>query len=94
MAKSIIKQDKACFVCGSTYNLQLHHIFYGTANRKLSDKDGCIVWLCMYHHTGVNGVHLNHNLDIKIKKICQKAWQEQYNKTTEDFIKQYGRNYL
>lgn len=27
-------------------------------------------------------------------KTGQKAWQDYYNKTTEDFIKEYGRNYL
>ena len=94
MSKSIIQDTKQCFVCGSTYNLQLHHVFYGTANRKLSDRDGCVVWLCMYHHTGVAGVHLNRNLDLKIKKACQEQWQNHYNKTTEDFIARYGKNYL
>ena len=94
MAKSIMQQDKACYICGTTLNLHLHHIYYGTANRKLSDADGCVIWLCVYHHTGAKGVHFNKKLDLTIKAKCQRAWQEHFNKTTDDFIKRYGRNYL
>ena len=94
MKKSILQHNKACYICGTTLNLQLHHVYYGTANRKLSDIDGCVVWLCMYHHTGTAGAHLNYNVSLRLKQEMQKAWQEYYNKTTEDFIKRYGKNYL
>lgn len=40
-----------CFVCSSPY-VEVHHIMYGTANRKLSDKYGLIVPLCQEHHRG------------------------------------------
>lgn len=81
-------------MCGTTQNLHVHHIFYNTANRKLSDQDGCMVYLCAYHHNASNiGVHFNKNLDIQLKKRCQKAWQEKYG-TTEDFIKRYGKSWL
>lgn len=29
-----------------------------------------------------------------LKAIAQKAWQDHYNKTKDDFIRRYGRNYL
>ena len=94
MKKSILQRNKACYICGTTLNLQLHHIFYGTANRKLSDADGCVVYLCLNHHTGAQGVHHNRMLDLTIKAKCQIEWQRQNNKTVDDFIKRYGKSYL
>lgn len=94
MVRSLLQRNKACYVCGTIYNLQLHHVFYGTANRRLSDADGCVIYLCLNHHTGAQGVHNNRKLDLTIKARCQMAWEKQNNKTAEDFIKRYGRNYL
>lgn len=94
MVRSLLQRNKACYVCGTTLNLHLHHIFYGTANRRLSDSDACVVYLCVYHHTGAKGVHNNRKLDLTLKARCQIEWQKQNNKTKEDFIKRYGRNYL
>ena len=94
MKNSILQRNKACYVCGTTINLHLHHIYFGTANRKLSDADGCIVYLCQEHHTGNSGVHHNKQLDLTLKARCQQQYLKTYNKTTEDFIARYGRNYL
>ena len=95
MAKSIIQDKKECYITGSTYNLHKHHIFGGTANRRLSEKDGLWIWLREdWHDLSDYGVHFNKKLDLKLKKMAQKKWQEYYKKTTEDFIKRYGKNYL
>lgn len=32
--------------------------------------------------------------DKYIKRMAQKRYQEYYNKTTEDFMARYGKNYL
>ena len=40
--ESIIQSEKECFFCKSPY-VHKHHIFYGTANRRLSDEDGMII---------------------------------------------------
>ena len=37
---SVLQSEKECFVCGTNLNLHSHHIFFGTANRKLSEKYG------------------------------------------------------
>ena len=94
MAKSILQRNKACYVCGTTLNLHLHHIYYGRANRKLSDADGCVIYLCQAHHTGAQGVHQDHRLDLTIKAKCEIQWLKEYGKTKEDFIKRFGKNYL
>lgn len=93
--KSIISDIKKCYVCETTLNLQLHHILFGR-NRKKADEDGLTVYLCYYHHLGTDGVHGKNgiDLDIDLKQIAEKRWCEYYNKTPEQFIKRYGRNYI
>ena len=72
-----------------------HEVFFGTANRQKSIKDGLVVFLTPeMHNMSNNGVHFNRAFDLYLKQIGQKAWMEHYNKTIEDFIKEYGRNYL
>lgn len=76
-------------------NLHRHEIFYGTANRKKSIKDGLVVFLTPeMHNMSDNGVHFNRELDIYLKQNAQKAWMEHYNKTVDDFIREYGKNYF
>jgi hypothetical protein len=69
-------------------------VFYGTANRRLSEEDGCVVYLCRRHHTGGAGVHNNRKVDLTLKARCEEAWLEEYGKTIEDFIARYGKNYI
>ena len=93
MSESILSDKRVCFVCGVTQNLERHHIYYGTSNRKLSEADGCFVYLCREHHTGKDGAHFNRSLDLYLKTRCQTAW-ERKNGTREDFIKRYGKSYI
>lgn len=89
---SIIQDDlSVCFVCGR-YGTEIHHVYFGTANRKLSDKYGCVVGLCSEHHRGKNGVHQNRELDLKIKRIGQECFTKAYPQ--DDFLAVFGRNYL
>ena len=91
---SILQTEKRCIECGATYNLNLHHCLYGSANRKLSDKYGLTVWLCIKHHTGQEGVHHgNKELDLKLKRYAQKTAEQYYGWTTDEFIKIFGKNY-
>lgn len=91
---NIVQERKECYVCGGSQNIHIHEVFFGK-NRQISIKDGCCVYLCGRHHNQSNeGVHFNHELDIKIKQIYQKKWQEYYDKTKEDFIKRYGKSYI
>ena len=92
--KSIMSNEKACFICGSTVGLHRHHIFYGYANRKVSEKEGCWCYLCGPHHNMSNySVHYNKELDLKLKQQCQQQWED-LNGTRENFISMFGRSYL
>ena len=90
--KSIIQSSHECLICGDTNNLECHHIFYGTANRKWSEKFGLTCFLCHYHHTGNGGIHFDKSMDKKLKKYAQEKFEEVYG-GNETFMKIFGRNY-
>lgn len=91
---SILQTKKECYVCKSTLNIHIHEVFYGK-NRQKSIEDGCCIYLCGKHHNQSNeGIHFNHKLDIQVKQAMEKKWIESNNKTIEDFITRYGRNYI
>lgn len=94
MEKSIVTEDmEHCLVCGTTSNIQIHHCIHGRANRKLSDKYGLVVPLCIYHHTGSNyAVHTNRELDLQIIQLAQRKFEEKYSH--EEFMKVFMKNYL
>lgn len=94
MTKSIISNEPECLVCKSTLSLARHHVFAGNPNRQISEKYGCWVYLCGYHHNLSNhGVHYDKSLDLSIKQLTQRKW-ESLNGNREDFIKTFGRSYL
>ena len=93
MKKSIVQPEvKCCMMCGTTRNLELHHIFFGTANRKISDKHGFTVWLCNEHHRGWRSPHRDRDIDRTLKRLCQVVYEREH--TREEFIELIGRNYL
>lgn len=90
--KSIIQTRKECFITGDIYNLHKHHIFEGTANRRLSEQYGLWVWLrADWHNLADYGVHFNKELDRKLKVLAQEKFEEKYghNKFMEVFKKNY-----
>jgi len=89
--RSLINNSKECYICGSTYNIEKHHMVFGSANRKKADEDGLWCNLCHSCHQAV------HNQDIWEKKALQELAQEKYEEkigTREQFIKRYGKSYL
>lgn len=92
---SIIQTEKVCYICGSTQNLEKHHIF-GASNRNKSEQYGLWVWLDHNHHNenrrGDPGVHHNRELDLKLKQTAQKYFELRYPEL--DFLQIFGRNYL
>ena len=90
--KSILQNEKRCYICGRPDGLHDHHIF-GAANRKWSEKYGLKVWLCAPHHNMSDaGVHFNKALDIQLKQIAQRAYEAE--RGHDDFMKIFGKSYL
>lgn len=91
--KSIIQNDKRCYVSGSETNLHKHHIFQGTANRKKSEQYGLWVWLrADWHNMSSYGVHFNKKLDTELKQLAQRKFEEKYDHDT--FMDVFKKNYL
>lgn len=92
--KSILHSSDRCFLCGERGQLEEHHIFFGNPGRKISEKHGFKIRLCpSCHRLSPNAPHRNRTTDLELKRICQKAYEEQGN-TREEFIELIGRNYL
>lgn len=92
-AESILQTEKKCYLTGSTYNLHIHHIYFGK-NRKISDESGFWVWLTGEYHNQDSRIDVHHNrdLDLKLKRECQRKYEE--SRSREEFLKLIGRNYL
>lgn len=94
MAKSILQDEKCCYLCESHNWLEEHHVF-GAANRKNSEKYGLKVYLCHSHHNEPpDGVHHNKAVRLHLQTIAQKKAMETYEWTEDDFREIFGKNYL
>jgi len=99
--KSIMQKDERCFLCKKAIGTETHHVFFGTANRKLSDQDGLTVRLCWECH------HLKaHKASTPeaeyLHKAGQEAWEAYYGPALKlvgrdprkAFMERYGKNWL
>jgi hypothetical protein len=94
MAKSIISEEKRCFICGSNQWIEIHHIF-GAADRKKSTEYGLVVPLCHYcHNEPPNGVHQNKDIRRKLQAYAQKKAMKHYGWDMDTWRSIFGRNYL
>lgn len=97
MSKSIIQQDSYyCFIHKHFLNLEVpavheHHCIHGNANRKLADKDGLTVFLCLSCHSALHDKGI---FDLELQQLAEKMWLEHYRKTVDEWISRYGKNYL
>lgn len=97
--KSILQEkDGRCYLCmmlhgdHSRKTTQEHHVIYGTANRKLSEKYGLKVYLCLYHHEeGPEAVHKNAQMSLLLKIKAQRAFRKKFPDL--DWMKIFGKNY-
>ena len=75
--------------------LHRHEVFFGTANRQKSIRDGLVIFLTPeLHNMSDKGIHFNRNFDIAAKRSGERAWLDYYGKTIDDFTHEYGKNYL
>jgi hypothetical protein len=86
---SIMQFERECWICGTRYQLENHHIF-GGANRKNSDKYGLTMFLCAQHH---RRVHIDYKLKLKTMEAGQRAF-ESLSGSRERFMKIFGRSWL
>lgn len=101
--KSIMqnKEDHECYLCGKLNNdfspkwdIEEHHVFFGVANRKLSEKFGLKVYLCgtVHHREGKDSVHKNHDICLMVQQDAQRAFEAKY--PDKSFREIFGKNYV
>lgn len=93
MKKSILVDDmEHCIICGKY--AEEHHVFFGTANRKMAEKYHLTLPLCQEHHrNGPNSPHKNRSIDLSYKCWAQFAYEQNIG-TMEDFRREFGRSYI
>lgn len=86
--------NETCFFTNTPSEFcEVHHIFYGSGHRKLSEKYGMKIYLAPDYHRGhKNGVHHNREHDLAVKQFGQREFEKRYDHNT--FMKVFGRNYL
>ena len=70
--------------------------FYSSTYRKKSEQYGFIIPIAYYlHEHEKDSVHENpnHGLDLQLKQMAQRYWEEHYG-TREEFIQTFGKNGL
>ena len=92
--KSIMVDDlEHCALCGADYP-EIHHIFFGTSDRPISEKHGLTVPLCNKHHTGgPDSPHRNRIVDLTMKCWAQTVYEQRIG-DRDSFRREFKRNYL
>lgn len=92
MAVSIMQKGERCYLCGKTVTLERHHVFGGTANRKLSEKFGLWVWLCHECHTGTDGAQYIREKNQNLKRLGQIAFEARHSH--DEWMQVFRKNYI
>ena len=98
---------KECYLCRKDANalgylgeltsegLDKHHVIYGTADRKLSEKTGLWVYLCKRHHNEYHGpfaVHYNRAVREDLCRDAERVYLETHS--FDEWMGTFGKNYL
>lgn len=84
-----------CWLCGKVGAVERHHIF-GGSNRNKSERDGLVVLLCgeSCHRNGPRAAHQCAETALELKKYGKRKWMYEHEASTDDFRREYGKNYL
>ena len=87
-----------CYLCGANGALDKlgRHEIFGGSNREKSKRLGLWVLLCNHecHIFGPLAAHNNASTAFRLKREAQRRAMEAYGWSTEDFIREFGKNYL
>lgn len=106
--KSILTKYTEVSVFSGKHTEAFHHLIYGTALRKLGDKDGLVIPLTNDEHNMssrglIYQIHGNPAAEKLSKLLGQVAWEKEYyrkmtgceeDEAREEFRKRYGKSYL
>lgn len=100
------KFERECFICriqaerDGYYGelphtgLHKHHFMHGSWGRKKAEHYGLWAYVCeaRHHEHGPEAPHANAKIDMALKQIAQRAFEEKYSH--EEWMKEFGKNYL
>lgn len=90
--KTVIQDNKECYLCGTNLNLEEHHCLNG-GDRKKCEQDGLKVWLCVNcHHVAPHSAHRSIKTRIRLKQVAQAKYLESH--TLNEWFRRYHKNYL
>lgn len=90
--KSILQEERHCYLCYTTRNLQCHHVFNSVAMRPKSETYGAKIWLCKKCH---DYIHADANARKALKAEAQKRLMEYNNWSLDDWFEIFcDKNYL
>lgn len=88
----MVDDMRYCIFCGQP--AEEHHVFFGTSNRKVSDKYGFVVPLCPLHHReGADSPHKNKAIRLALECWAQTIYEIKIG-TREDFRAEFGKSRL
>lgn len=90
--------EPCCYLCGANGALDKldRHEIFGGPYREKSKRLGLWVLLCHHecHIFGPMAAHNNSTTALCLKRMAQRRAMEAYGWSTEDFIRELGKNYL
>ena len=90
--KSILQENKECFVTGRTEGLHKHHVMNGPLRRK-SEEYGLYIWLTPeWHNMSSKGIHFDQEFDLRVKRYAQKKFEEVYSH--DKWMQEFHKNYV
>lgn len=90
--------EPCCYLCGANGALDKldRHEIFGGPYREKSKRLGLWVLLCHNdcHIFGPLAAHNNASTALRLKQEAQRRAMEAYGWSTDDFIREFGKNYL
>lgn len=94
-ARSLIQHGDSCHICHRIDKKLDRHECFGGAYRQKSKRLGLWVLLCHDScHTGRYGVHQDPDAALYMHRLGQEVAMNAYGWNTQEFIKQFGKNYM
>lgn len=91
MKKSIMQTEKKCFLTGSEFNLERHHIMNGPY-RKKAEKYGLWIWLNHDVHMYLHDTREGTQKRLELKALAQAEFEKHWSR--ELWKKEFGKCYV
>ena len=83
-----------CFLCGNYETVERHHLFGGPF-RKKADRLKLTVMLCPWcHQIDPDSAHKSAETRLYLHKYGQQKAMREQGWSVEDFVREFGKNYL